>query len=263
MHSRHGGTDKAYVFGLQDNFFSDVYALHQDGNFRYGNKLLPAGCFELDDKILRCIDEGTPGGIHAALILLSDKNAAAFVDKARPSGITSHNHCGAAEIAYNNLQYALRELFSGSDSYGKTYSTALSRRFGLRQKHLKKLARPEKMHPARLTIYDGTGTVDNSKLNIMPQLAEINGGLLPAFVISRRYHVDPQDAVNEADITAKIALGDHGFDKLITEEKPFVVMVIGDGGNKKFSSDALMEEVEDLTYTHNGRVIVGGFNVNL
>jgi hypothetical protein len=266
MHLKYGRTDKAYVFGLQDGFFRDVYSLHGSGNFNYGSELLPTGCFELSDKILRCIDEGTPGGIHAAgsLILLSNKNAAAFVDKAVPSRMTSHMHCGAAGMAYNSLQYALRELFSGSDSYGKTYSTALSRFFGLKIKHLKRLARPEDTHIARMAVYDGTGRFDNSKLEIMPQLAGVNGGLLPTFVISRRYHADPQDAVNEAGIAAKIALGDdHGFGKLITKEKPFVVMVIGDGGNEKFSSEALMKEVEGLQYIHEGRVIVNGFDVDL
>ncbi|KKT19589.1 MAG: hypothetical protein UW03_C0016G0046 [Candidatus Peregrinibacteria bacterium GW2011_GWA2_43_8] len=56
--------------------------------------------FSTDDKVIRCIDEGTPGGVHLAGsgILMDAAQLTASLRAMGATGITSHSHCGAAGL---------------------------------------------------------------------------------------------------------------------------------------------------------------------
>ena len=243
-------------FKIQEGIFSDFYKMHERetlGAFiesLNGIKTL----FELADRRFRCINERTPGGLHAAgpVILMDEEKGLKMLEKARADGIYSHAGCGAAGLAFAKLSEADRRFFVNSDNYGAFYAKAIAKKAGIPYKgHLQ--VEPH-FHVARMAIYDGSGCFDNSiaKLKVV--------GLPPAFVISRRYHSESENAMIEASIAATIATGDHGFGGLIKADKtPFVLLVIGGRYSKEFSLSKLMTEAEEVAKGFKGKVIVDGF----
>ncbi len=207
-----------------------------------------ASAFQPADKWLRCIDEGTPGGVHMAGsgILLGVEAAAEAARAAGATTITSHEECGAAKlfVAEKGLDP------EKSDSYGQEFARELAKKIGVNYYHLplSEIARPAGLHVARVAYYDGTGSFDPTRV----------AGLPAGFVISRRY-LAPEDAQRECAIAVGIALGNHGFGTLFTPAAPFLIMVIGDPSSRERSLQRLRDEVGTLASRHGGRVAVDGF----
>jgi len=171
--------------------------------------------FSIDDKTVRCIDEGTPGGLHLAGsgILMEAQQLRESLSAMGATGITSHAHCGAAGL------YAKAQGLdpTKSDEYGREFARKLSEETGIPYAgHIDHLARPEAFHDAVACYYDLTGSFDPSKVTELPKGFVVNRGFLPA-----------EYAKKELEVAISIATGDHGYGELITSENPFLVVVVG------------------------------------
>lgn len=197
--------------------------------------------FDPKDRSLRCIDEGTPGGLHCAGsgILMDESTAIEEFRRAEVDGIYSHEECGAAGI------YAKQKGLdpSKSDEYGIKFAKQLARKLNVPYKGhigIAEMARPSGLHTARVSYYDSTGRLDPARLKELP-----NG-----FVIDRCHHPVGY-ALQEMKVSIDIALGSHGFSKRFTAETPFILIAIGD--------EELKKELEPLAAEFDGRVKIDGF----
>ncbi len=171
---------------------------------------------ELTDRGMRCMDEGTPGGVRLAGsgILLGLKRAEQFARSAMEDGgldfIGYHLDCGAA---------ASYSATHGGDSFAnaKSFAEELADRLGIKAKAVL-LERPIGLHLARVVYYDVSGRFDPSRL---PQLPK-------GFVVSRKYHQDPTTALWETEMAISIALGSHGFGDLFDQSHPLFVVPVAD-----------------------------------
>lgn len=169
----------------------------------------------LADGSVRCIDGRTPSGIHLAGsgILLGLNGAEKFVRSVRSARrnvevITWHSDCGAA--------FVWSEQNGGKvDSNARMFAEKLAGRVGARAEKIKNKGE-DGFHHERVAYYDDTGLFDWSQVD------------LPAgFIISRRYlDFDPDYAMSELEMTIEIALGDHGFGGLFSEQRPFLVVLV-------------------------------------
>jgi hypothetical protein len=204
--------------------------------------------FTLNDKSMRCIDEGTPGGLHCAGsgILLSEATAIEEFKKAGVDGIYSHEECGAAGLyaKANDLDP------SKSDEYGIAFAKHIAEKIGVPYKGhitIDKMARPSGLHTARVAYYDGTGNFDPSKVKSLPK----------GFVIDRKNH-SKEYALKEIGVSISIALGSHGFGEKFTQQEPFTLIAIGEPMDVNFSVEALKKELEGLPEQNSGRVKIDG-----
>lgn len=205
--------------------------------------------FQLEDRCVRCIDEGTPGGVHAAgsCILMDEAAALRFLKESDADGVTSHEGCGAAAL------YAKAHGMdvATSDDIGKKWAQEIAEKAGLPYKgHIaaSEMSRPADLHHARVAYYDGTGSFDPSRVP----------GLPPGFVFSRRYATAEQGK-KEMNVSVGIATGGHGYGALITSEDPFYLIPVGSSDDPAFSVDALSAELEEIAQTSGGRVRISGF----
>jgi len=223
-------------FKEQEEVMQKIYRTGARSYFESLPDLVKA--FSPHDRWIRCIDDRTPGGYHSAGsgILRKEEEVLASFRAAQVQGITSHDGCGAAAM------YAQKNsLTSNPDEYGKRWSEQIAGKLGVPYKHIE-ISKP---HNARICYYDGTRRFNFSNVD----------SLLPGFIVSRRIQ-DSATSINEAEITANIALGDHGFGKLITEDRPFVVVAIGQ------SEKELEEFKKELTPTlsnFGNKVKIDGF----
>lgn len=224
------------------------------------------------DKCLRCIDEGTKDGLHAAgsgIAYIKTKGfdkglkgyqaidagltaAADAFKNANLDGIYSHEECGAAKLIYDKFPDSFKEQLEkehkikNSDEFGAYFANRLATKIGTEYKGMIKIAdmaRPSGHHVARFTYIDSTGTFNPSV-----------EGLPKGFVISRRY-LEGEEMIFEADVSISIVLGSHGFGDRITAQQPHALIVIGNDG---LSKEALIGELVPLVAKYNGRVIVDG-----
>jgi hypothetical protein len=208
-----------------------------------------AKAFSPADKSVRCIDEGTPGGLRIAGsgILLGVDKAAELLKASGADGVYSHDECGAAGIyaRQNNLDV------SKSDEYGKDFAKAVAEKAGLPYKGhigIGEMKRPSGLHVARVVYYDGTGKFDCEACPAFPT----------GFVVSRRFL--PKDyALEEVKVCIGIATGDHGFGGLITPEKPFMLIAVGDPANPDFSQEKLVAELQGIASAYAGKVKADAF----
>lgn len=255
--SEHGHEAHAILehFRSQDAIFNKFYEMHETDELGYFIQNLSGikSLFELADRRFRCIDERTPGGLHVAgpVILMDEAKGIEMLKKSRADGLYSHVGCDAAGLAFEKLSDDKKRFFGNSDSYGAFYAKAIAKKAGIPYNgHLP--VQPH-FHVARMAVYDGSGCFDNSEAKLKAV------GLPPCFVISRRYHSEPANAMNEASIAASIATGGHGFGALIKAGKtPFILMVAGIK-NKEYSLGRLMAEAGEVAMGFGGRVIVDGF----
>lgn len=207
--------------------------------------------FKLKDRKLRCIDEGTVGGVHLAgagiLLDLLDKAAVKdFVAQAEVTGIYSHAGCGAAALYAKQTGLDVSQL----DDYVRDWTKKLAEVCGVPYAghiELSEMSRPADFHIARVAYYDATGHFDPSQV----------AGLPPGFVISRRY-VTPAYAKQEAEIAVNIALGDHGFGELITPDEPFHFVAIGDK-RSGIAAELLQNELKEISLTKPGLINIAGW----
>jgi len=233
---------KQKAFKEYQEIMEQIYA---DGFSKYAEKLDNLNeAFEGCDNCVRCVDEGTPGGVHSAGsgILRDENEVIESFKKAGVKKITSHDGCGAA--AY----YAkLNDLDSTkSDEYGKEWSQKIATALDIPYEHIdaSDMNRSIEFHNARISYYDGTGKFDYSKVE----------GLPPGFIISR--NIQSLDvSLEEVGISQQIALGDHGFGELFSQDNPFLIVAIAE------SEEALAELKEELSNLENlpKTVTIDGF----
>lgn len=221
-----------------------VFKLKKIGAQKYFNEIENiSDAFSLSDTDLRCIDEGTAGGLHLAGsgILLNINQAEEVCKKAQVSGIFSHAECGAARI------YAKRENLDEeeSDEFGIEWAKTIALKLKVPYKghiEIEKMARPSGLHTAVAAYYDGTGQFDNSKIASLPK----------GFVIDRKY-LDLDYGKTELKTAIEIAFGSHGFGNKFSEEMPFSVVVLAKDAETEKN---LVAEAKDVVKEFGERVKV-------
>lgn len=237
--------------------FSKIY---KDGLRNYlGDLPELAEAFKLEDHSVRCIDEGTPGGIHIAGsgILLSTKERKSQLEMALEElrgagadGVYSHEGCGAAKLYWEGLS----DDEKSKKSYGEhaiDWAKKLAEILDAPYKgHITKLARPKEFHNAGIVYYDGSGKFDPFRIKEIPD----------GFIISR-YFLDSGYAQDELKVALSIAMGDHGFGDKFTKENPLIVAPIEKFQTQRsgISISDLEREVKNATEQYGDRVVIQGF----
>lgn len=205
--------------------------------------------FNFHDKYLRCIDEGTPGGIHLAGsgILMELDEAKKVLQAADAEGIYTHDECGAAKLYAKaeglDLEYA--------DDYCREWVKSLCEKTGLPYKghiSINEMKRPSGSHIASVIYYDATGKFDNT-----------TPGMPSGFVISRKY-LETDYAKKELEVALDIALGGHGFGHLFTTELPLHVIIFSDN-SADLSIGKLAKEIEPVTSKHGSRIVIDSITI--
>jgi hypothetical protein len=244
-------------FKEQQALFKEIYEI---GFFDYAKNIKGIeNAFSSHDHCLRCMDEGTPGGLHSAGsgILWEDQDALIeALKKAGVKEITSHDGCGAARIHCQKKGLDLTK----SDEIGKEYAENLAKKMGVPHRHIsfsgktnasevnttnEEMQRPDGLHIARVAYYDGTGEFDFSKLKELP----------PGFIISRAINTD-EISMGEAGVAIDIATGGHSYGNLIDKDHPFVLVAIGKDKQHMLS---LMYELRKIQLEIGPNVKVDGF----
>ena len=212
--------------------------------------------FKLSDHSVRCIDEGTPGGIHIAgsgiLLSTDDKQAQleSLIEKLRSAGVDgtySHEGCGAAKLYAETIMNNPDK----SHDYAISWAQKLAGILNIPYKgHIAELSRPKEFHNARIAYYDGSGRFDPFRFKEIP-----NG-----FIISR-YYLDPEYSKQELSIALSIALGHHGFGDKFTKDNPFIIAPIERFADKikDVSLEELEKEAKDVASQFGDKIIVQGF----
>jgi len=233
----------------QAPMYSRIYSR---GTADYASTLIDLEkAFQLRDRRVRCIDEGTPGGIRLTGlgILLGFDKAIEVLREAKVEGVHPHEGCGACDLHAKKVCTETKP-----DEIGIEWGKKLAAELGVPYSGFisaDAMSRPREGHIARAAYYDGTGRFDCTG----------SLGLPPGFVVSRRHlnnHVDY--ARSEAEIAITIALGPHGYGmERITDETPFMLVAIGDPADPMHSTERLMDELRPLELKLNGAVRVDGF----
>lgn len=201
--------------------------------------------FFLRDRSVRCIDEGTVGGIHLAGsgILLDLEAAAKYLKAAQADSVYSHEECGAAKL------YASKEKLDSEfcDEYAREWAKTLANYLKVPYKGhipISQMARPSGLHIATVAYYDATGKFDFSPIQELPE----------GFVISRKY-LEAGYAQEELNTAISIALGHHGFGRRFSAKTPFAVVILSDS-NDNLSRDQLEGEVKAAISSFQDRVVL-------
>jgi hypothetical protein len=229
-------------------------AIYSGGMQKYAESLPDLSkAFDLKSRTIRCIDEGIKqDGISLAGsgILLDESEVLGTIAHAHADGITCHEGCGAVALA---LKKAGKDP-ADADKVAQEWASQLAVRAGIPYKgfiRLADMARPPEMHIARTIYYDGTGRL---ALSGAPELPK-------GFIISRKY-TNRHYAEHEIKVAIDIAMGDHGFGQLITEDQPLVIIPIAAVGRGELDADRLRQEVENASVGFGGRVRIDGLTVS-
>jgi len=222
-------------------------AIYRDGIDAY-TKTLPRlrQAFELEKKCVSCMDEGTPGGTHAAGsgMLMNDVELEQYFAATKPDEVTSHEGCGAAKLYAEAHGLDIER----SDHYAQEWAKHEADKRGLRYRHIAAadMERPSEGHFARTCYYDTTGTFNWDAAE----------GMTAGFVVSRKY-MTPEYALREASVALDIAFGDHGLGtKLLSEEKPFLLVAIAEDAKQLAEAK---KELGRLAHGRGKQVRIDGF----
>lgn len=196
--------------------------------------------FILQDYDLRCIDEGTGGGLHiAGTGALYPQVVQDF--KGKVSGVYSHEDCGAVALYMKNEQSSssnnnlTEDQNLTADKLAKDLANKLGVSF-LGRIHASEMTRPMGLHTARVIYYDGSGHFNPGEVLGLPQ----------GFVISRKLISDINYAKREVEVAVKIALGDHGFGKLFTDKSPLYLVAVTDMEPGSTDVDVMKKELDEV-----------------
>ena len=242
-HEHNHDQEKMEFFNKEQPLFDKIYL---NGFASYAESLENLkNAFEGNDFCLRCIDEGTPGGVHSAGsgILRNKEEVIAELKASGIKKITSHDGCGAAGIfaASHGLDA------SKSDDYGKEWSSSIAKELGIPYEHIgfSEMNRPEKFHVARAAYYDKTGKFDYSKVKELPSGFIVNSGIQ-----------ESTSSLSDVELAFKIAIGSHGSGDLITEENPFLFVAVADNEE---DLELLKSDLNKIKESLGSRVRVEGF----
>ncbi len=197
--------------------YAPVYEMGFD-RYAAGHTESVARAFTLGDKTARCIDEGTPGGLHLAGtgILLPEQEAVRILTAMGVDGVTSHSGCGAAGMA------ARAQGYSGDvEQFAQQWAQQMASLTGVPYRGhipMSDMRRPHDFHNAIAAYVDTTGSFDYAQAPELP----------PGFVISRGL-IPPEVAAAETRVAVDIAFGGHGLGKgRFTQEHPFMLVHVAD-----------------------------------
>lgn len=270
MNPRKKGEDMIHGHGDLVKYWLEQTPLYNTivryGGFQKHVSNIPIRSAFSADRYVRCIDERTPNGIHAAgsgifLVVLEGLEkglkgddavnagldaAAKKFSEAGVAGITSHDECGAAALVYGMVSNDLTIKFANSDQFGRYFSKRLSEMLGVENGNLS--VHPSGFHIARVAYYDGTGKFNPAVIGQLPT----------GFVVSR-YYLGAEHSAREIEIAAKIATGDHGYGELINRKNPFMFVAVT---KDEASLAKLKGELDSVASKFDGKVVVDGFIVS-
>ncbi|MCK9352344.1 MAG: hypothetical protein M0P76_06200 [Candidatus Pacebacteria bacterium] len=201
--------------------------------------------FGVQDGYVRCVDEGTPGGFHAAGsgILRSKKEMLKIFRDAGVRGVTSHDGCGAAKM----FAKANCKDETCGDAEGKKWAKELASELGVPYRHISfaKMQRPKEFHISRAAYYDGTGCFNFGDGKKLP----------PGYIISRQIQSE-KASLSEILLGLNISFGPNGFGERITEDEPFILVAVG---KTKTDTVRLKKELRSLEHPYGKKVIIDGF----
>lgn len=202
--------------------------------------------FEPTDGLVRCIDEGTPGGIHLAgsgVLFDNDDELVELLRRSGAKGLTSHAGCGAAALYAKNRNLGPVD----TDIAGARRIRAIAEKAGIPYAgHIEKLQRPSH-HNAFAVYYDSTGLLNPTN----------SVGLPPGFIVSRSLHRSPAMPLMEAMIGAQIAFGEHGWGSHFTAKTPFLIIPVA---SPEYSLEGLVEELQSIQEKYRDLVRIDGFD---
>lgn len=207
------------------------------------------GKLRLKDRGVKCIDEGTPGGVHIAGcgILYGIDQTVAMLSSIEPDTVHSHDDCGGAR------KYAADHGIDAdnTDILGQEFAAAVADRIGAKHHHIRReqLRRPPSRHTATVVYYSGVKAFAPDELPELPK----------GFTITRALHLSPISARDEVAFTCQIAFGPHGFGERFTAEDPFIVVPVGNPHNSPLGVAALTAELQSLTKLYGRRLQISPF----
>ncbi|MFB6225893.1 MAG: hypothetical protein ABEJ02_00915 [Candidatus Paceibacteria bacterium] len=225
-------SEKNSLWKQQQDICSSIY---EDGFARHFQGLSRIReAFQPSDRAIRCIDDGTPGGIHLAGsgILLSLEEAGRIISEiTEVDGIYSHENCEIAALEAERVDYegSVDEL---SEKAAKELAAEVNIPY-LGEISADNMSRPVDFHSARAIYYDGTGDFDWSQVE----------GLPTGFTISRKY-IYSDYAKEELGICIDIAFGERGFGARFDSETPLLIVIFAENHEEL---EVMQQEIRDVT----------------
>ena len=207
-----------------------------------------ADAFRPTDRILRCIDERTKGGLPLAGsgILLGRKEAFRIAREMQVEAVASHEGCGAAKMAVERFNGVTPD--SVVERHAKEWSIMLAKELGV--PYVGHLAVAPNFHNARMAYYDASGSFDWSRVKDLPA----------GFRISRKY-LPPDYAKTEIGLAVSIARGIHGYGSIIPfrDEKNSEFILTAIGSEEELTH--MVEELKPVAAKYYGSVIIKTFQI--
>ncbi len=216
-------------FSVQKGIWGQIFYIGFD---RYIEREIPAKKFDdsfssLSNVTIGCMDERVVVGINFAGsgILYDVSEAAEMIYKLILSGvdvqyISYHDGCGAAALSGKNQKDFTEELVAYMNKKYKLNLKTKYISFGD--------MRGGENHDATCTYvmftekpFNPATIIDEEGKHLLPVGFEVEGRFFPI-----------ENTLKELGISIQIAFGNHGFGKQFSEENPFVVVFVGDGGEK-------------------------------
>lgn len=173
--------------------------------------------FEAKERTCACIDERVGGdkmAVPGSGILLGKEAALALIRAEGLKKISSHEHCGAASLAFGQLSPEDQQRYGSADVYAQEWTKALAAELGI--EYSGHVPIEGEQHVARAIYYDGTGRFNPGALGTLPQ----------GFLVSRSKS-SPEVTVSGVGLAVKIALGDHGFGNQRFVSSPLLIIPVG------------------------------------
>lgn len=200
---------------------------------------------------LACMDEGverlsenewSPPMFKAAVALADEGALTAFV-RAVDVDLSWHRHCGAGAL----LAERLNQPASRGDEIAREFLGRVAEEAGVRLLE-SPLDRPATHHVAVCTFVTPLGFGPSNARDFLPR----------GFVVSDI--LGWKKTAEDVALSIEIAMGDHGFGGLFTEDRPFTVIAVTETAEEleKLKAD-LSPVVDAANAKHGGRVWLDGF----
>ncbi len=185
---------------------------------------------------------------------MTDDEIKDFLDKNEIKKIITHKKCGASGIH-------LRECGKIGTHHTRCWAEEFKKRYpdyDLEYEHesdhihIEDMNRPEEFHDARIVFVDLAGGFDPSGIESIPKGFVVSGkAVMKTDLIADKLKL----ILEEAELSANIALGDHGFgDKF--EKEPFLIVPIVESKTEVAAAENDFEKIIERNKLMRGRVLV-------
>jgi len=184
------------------------------------------------ERVCSCIDERVRGpkfAIPGSGILYGENKAYELLKGAGVTSISSHEDCGAAVLAFENLSDKEKKYYGSADNYAQEFTEHLARKLGIVYEGHRPVETPG-IHVARAIYYDASGNF----------CSDIEG-LPKGFTIDHKFSSN-KDAKASLELAIKIAMGNHGFGDKFNSDNPLLIIPIG----KKGVLNKLQTEISEI-----------------